>query len=496
MSPRDALAQFARRGEKSAPPVFIGREAILKDIIDRAEEGWKNNHQGEPGHTHIIQGAPGAGKSSIIAELEKILNTDGQTTTGWSKGAPRMVILSGSEVRSPEIVLRHLARLVDAQKAQDLFAEKSKFWKAAVKFNLPVVGAEASRERETTSPAPSATLSLFKEWLTLAKRTLKGPIIIAIDEAQNLPRGKELPSSQFLQDIHENTSHLPISLLLAGLSDTHAHVASLGLTRSLEVHAIGRFTRAESIDLMQKWCAHFGLTVGAQQPRLNAYCQLADDWPRHLHCAQKALAQVLVEKSNADATFTGALDTVTDLEWQRATTQFARYRAEYYRDRVSPEMRTYQPLMVTVMKTVHPQISRTEVLDVVAGDSKQPHFPYYTNDTLDFFNHLVHQGALQEDAEGFVSCPIPSFRTWLMESVRLPSTTYTLRFGGEIYKESTFDSYRAAREWAMKQLDHLKTDQEVTLWQGAVTVEILREAARVEHVKDRAEKTTLASTTA
>jgi len=65
---KDALVTFVRRGEKSAPPVFMGRQAILDDIVQRADVGWQKNQLGVPGNTLVIQGAPGAGKSSIVAE--------------------------------------------------------------------------------------------------------------------------------------------------------------------------------------------------------------------------------------------------------------------------------------------------------------------------------------------------------------------------------------------------------------------------------------------
>ncbi len=54
------------------PPVFVGREGILYDLEAASRRSWKGAGSlvyGNPGETCVVQGAPGAGKSSIIVEL-------------------------------------------------------------------------------------------------------------------------------------------------------------------------------------------------------------------------------------------------------------------------------------------------------------------------------------------------------------------------------------------------------------------------------------------
>ncbi len=487
---KDALSEFAADDEKSAPPVFIGREKILSDLQKCAELGWKKDRKGSPGSTRIIQGAPGAGKSSIVAELKKRCNKTDHEVRDWEIGEPRVLELDPIDIIDLDLALSELARLVSPKDAKKLVVRTTDTSGLEAGADLKIAGAK-KHQSQTSERATSAAMTTFKNWLRDHNIILRGPIIIVIDEAQTLPAVDATSGSQFLLSIHKNTHQLPISVVLAGLSDTQARAGDMGLNRSLRVHSIGRFTPEESTELMQKWCTHFDLHMGSQQQRLQAYCQLADDWPRHLHCAQKALAQVIVDRSNSSSDFTGELDALTEPEWSRVTMQFAQYRLEYYRDRMSSEMKTYKPLITSVMRSLHNESSRTDVLDVLAGDSKNKDFPNYTKETTDFFNHLIHQGALQEEGDGIVSCPIPSFRTWLIESGPLKSKIFTLRYGVDIYQQGEFDCLSDARDWAVKQLYHLKTDRTISLWQGAIAVDILRDCHHVEPEDDLAEETSI-----
>ena len=481
MFKKEALVTFAQRGEKSAPPVFMGRQAIMDDIIRRADVGWQNHQSGEPGNTLVIQGAPGAGKSSIVAELKTRLNQTDHGTGEWPIGEPRVLELDPMDIVDLDLGLGQLARLVSPKHASTLAVRTMATSGIEAGADLKVVGAKGHQSR-TLETATSAAMTTFKNWLMDHDITLRGPIILVIDEAQTLPPVEDTLGSRFLLSLHQNTYQLPISVVLAGLSDTQARAGDMGLTRALTVHSVGRFTREESVELMEMWCAHFGLKMGAQHQRLQVYCQLADDWPRHLHCAQKALAQVIIDKSNAQPDFTGALDALSEQEWMRVTAQFAQYRLVYYQERVSPEMEKHDGLLAHVMTSLSTTTKRSDILDMIAGRSKLPDFPYYTKETTDFLDHLIHQGALQErPGKRIIHCPIPSFRTYLIETAQSPEKdeTYSIRYGSEVYKEGECESLSAARDWAMTQLPNLKADRPITLWQGAVAVDILREGTNL-----------------
>ena len=477
MFKKDALESFLRDPEKEPPPVFVGRQDILAQVKELSVNGWMKEQRGMAGNTLVIQGAPGAGKSSIVAELKTRLNQTDHGTGEWPTGEPRVLELDPMDIVDLDLGLGQLARLVSPKHASTLAVRTMATSGIEAGADLKVVGAKGHQSR-TLETATSAAMTTFKNWLTDHDITLRGPIILVIDEAQTLPPVDSTPGSRFLLSLHQNTYQLPMSVVLAGLSDTRARAGDMGLTRALTVHSIGRFTREESVELMERWCAHFGLEMGAQHQRLQVYCQLADDWPRHLHCAQKALAQVIVDKSNAQPDFTGALDALSEQEWMRVTAQFAQDRLVYYQERVSESMKFNEDLVAPLMQSLNSRSTLVTIKKSIQRIAEDLSDTRTEKEAEDFCKHLIHQGALQErPGKRIIHCPIPSFRTYLIETAQSPEKdeTYSIRYGSEVYKEGEFDSLSAARDWAMTQLPNLKTDRPITLWQGAVAVDILRE---------------------
>ncbi len=79
------LKAFARASDGEPPPIFVGRKDILINIEEVAKEAWHGNHAAAHDmskSTRIVQGAPSAGKSSLIAELvsRSVKNDDTERT--------------------------------------------------------------------------------------------------------------------------------------------------------------------------------------------------------------------------------------------------------------------------------------------------------------------------------------------------------------------------------------------------------------------------------
>ncbi len=243
-------------------------------------------------------------------------------------------------------------------------------------------------------------------------------MIVAADETQNLPGNKSSAPAKFLRFLHEGSTPLPITLVLAGLSDTHSVIQAMGLTHGVEPISLGSFTAEELRDLTCKFCAHFGIKIGRQRDQIDGLMAQTDGWPRHVYWAQQALAQALFADS-----VEGKADRIS--AWAEIYAQSESRRQGYYRTQYSDVMKRTGPLTTRVMWS----IAKTEALgdgitlaeiiaevDTACDPTKGGIYRLprgYNEET--FVTHLIHCGALQDVNDSTaMDYPIPSFQTYIL----------------------------------------------------------------------------------
>ena len=411
---RDGLRQFVAGGEKSPPPVFVGREGVISDIKAAALRAWTPGaaKQGEPGMTRILQGAPGSGKSSVLAELEA------RCAAAQAPGEPRIAVLNSADFDDMAGVYRRLAEAVNPEEADRLFEETWRGWSAGVSAQF-IAGAEGRREGGSSQAAPPPTMSAFARWAAGWSRTAEAgarhwdyPLIVAIDEAQTLPAAPDSPASYFIRSIHNAAAGLPLTLVLAGLGDTADRAGEMGMTRGLVLHPIGSLTEAETGELMRGFCGRFGLDAAGRDAELEALAAPCEGWPRHLHFALQALGRQALA---ADGDPGG-------IDWDAVGREAAESRLRYYVQQQSPEMQASHLLVAAVMRDLGGGMATSGVdrlIEEHAADAPGYRLPVGTS-SGEFRLRLVHQGALQRDDYGRYRCPIPSFRAFLVDAGRTP----------------------------------------------------------------------------
>ena len=389
------LEEFTRQTEKEPPPVFAGREAVIADIEQAAARAPR------PGGTRIIQGAPGAGKSSTLQYLER----------RWSESAitglkPAMVY-----VQSEDITM-DTARCLLLLAAFGCGSRRIRPVDMKFSFTVNAVFASAGLEVDPSRQAPENMIQLAE---LFPPSRWRRPVVLAVDEAQSLPRGDSTVEALVLRSIHNGARGLPVTLVLAGLGDTYDRAEDLGLTRGKTVHGIGCLCEAESADLIAGWGEHFGLPPRSfptdWQPAMRELAAAGNHWPLHVRNALHALAEEVVARQ-------GALHGV---DYEQVARRNRELRQDYYHRRMSSAMRGSKLLLAAVMEALDPDNDRDNdagiVKDVINDQIGKGHGSRWQlpkgMDADDFYDHLVHQGALQEHADGSVDCPIPNFHNYM-----------------------------------------------------------------------------------
>ncbi len=407
---QDALRAFVDGGDKSPPPVFVGRADILEDIERKASLAWKGAGaaaHGIPGVTRIVQGAPGAGKSSILAELRsRSLVRRGGERAG---GEPRVLFLTSEmlEESVPRILdlLREAGRL-----AQHEWLERGRHLLGRASRHVESVSA-AGAGIGLTRPEIGGLLALRE---ALPPQRWARPVIVAIDEAQKLRRDRHAPPALFLQGVHNGETGLPLTLVLAGLGDTAGRVADMDLTRGTVIHEIGSLGAGEVSSFMSGSCRKFGIDPGDHGKRLDALARPCDGWPRHLHFALQALGR--------EALAVGG--DLAGVDWRKVGQEAAESRVRYYLSQKSPEMSQSKHLVASVMRQVPGPdepgrgFDAVDLLEAIEGGiaDRPGHRLPEGMSVNGLFRHLLHRGALHERANKTVHCPIPSFRAHLVEA--------------------------------------------------------------------------------
>ena len=212
-STRNRIARYVRRGERSAPPEFVGR----KTELNRFREFVEIVNEFTEGATMVVHGAPGVGKTSLLREFE---NTAGRD------GTARIVRLRRKSFASSDQFLTDLAAGLNVNGGLRLKELKGK-------ANFLVARGEVTFERVEGGSFTQAIRDLCT-WGVGGTG-----VIVALDEAQELA---DLPERSSAKDIflelHEGIPGVKIGAVYVGLSNLPLvleHLASPRLDSDLKM---------------------------------------------------------------------------------------------------------------------------------------------------------------------------------------------------------------------------------------------------------------------
>ena len=331
-----SLHRLATTSDRTAPVVFAGRDAEF-ELLDHAVEGVQ---RGEDGHTVVIQGAPGAGKTALMREYGVRLIAAGDE----SKRAVVPVLLRPSDLDEPPMAI---VQGVDRQ-----FCEFEATGRWGGTKNRIINGAATAvnalfatftkrnfNEFKATAKAPNSLLVAFDDYLSFRFDRRDSTIVFLVDEAQNLNDTAHVRSHL---DVLHSGMHGRTQALLAcfGLENTTDRLRDLGLSRLASEHS--RSIRTLSGDEAER------VVTGTLEMALADYAfqdspfdevgrsrwvegaaavilAESSDFPQHLTNGCRALARIVLDRGIGDS---------PPIEQLRE--QCRESRREYYNARLRP----------------------------------------------------------------------------------------------------------------------------------------------------------------
>ena len=393
------LRAFALEDDRLPPAAFVGREDIIADIEHAVAESAAGD-TAVRGRTRLVFGAPGAGKTALLCELARRWRTraaDGDTS------APVPVDCEPGELTSPvaftEVVLSALfpESSIDVAKA------------TTTEGGGGVPGVAGLRVSRTTS-VPSLVDSVqagrtpwaaFRE--AIRPERLVRPVVLLVDEAQTMPGDPGGDGrTRLLTEIHSGRHGLPVVAVLGGLGDSKQIMARRGISRFARdaVHALPLLTEAESDDAVKRFLARHRIIGGREAEALwrRRIAEACNGWPQHLHnylCgAARALADAGgdLRHANLEAALTAGDD----------------WRQQYYDARlegVNADLPAVADVVGRIPESGAAMHRIVQWCREATGTAAQG---------SDLHARMIHDGVLQEMPGGLVTCPIPSFRRYIL----------------------------------------------------------------------------------
>jgi len=404
------LRAFRELTEKEHTPFYAGREDLIRKILESARRAKMRTDAGEDaaGMTWVLQGAPGAGKTSLLKEVGRDPVSRG--CRPWEGAMPAVVSLPRSSLGSERETARRLAEglLRGADRNWQVTKEQEASAKGGVDlgiFRLSVSGAA----RRMTAP-PEANLQRLRE---LPSECWRRPLIVAVDEIQNVGIG----ALDVLEKLHLGEHGLPVVPVYAGLANSAGALDDIegsgrGLTRIVPERTVslGRLEHREARRAAERLLDECGIMNWRHSDIASRLATRTEGWPQHLHNGMRVLAGALLEAG-------GDMDLVSE---DRVLQKEAEVRRDRHRKRSTPEMQEAPVFVARVMLAalreelvLHELLERMEDLSK-AGARKSERLPEGTSARSFLRDHLVRKGALQEGDDGVFRCPIPCFVTHLI----------------------------------------------------------------------------------
>ena len=291
---RSSLRRMAEKTDRSSPTAFVGRE----DEIALLNAAVRGSRLGEAGHTVVVQGLPGVGKTAILHEYaSRVWSTD----FNGERVVP--VPLPPGEL---DVSPMGLVRLIDLSiPDEDMRA------KIAAKMGANMLAAWVTKKTfadfKPSSDAPDSFLVALKEYAAFQFEKKPTTFLLLVDDAQDIPVTSRTRSLLSAAHLGLGSGNVNVALACFGLSNTTEHLAEdLGLSRlaSDYVRTLGVLSDDEAKRTVRKTLElglkHFTFDEEERNQWItaatSAILEDSANFPHHLANGCRALGRILLNE--------------------------------------------------------------------------------------------------------------------------------------------------------------------------------------------------------
>ena len=408
---RANLREFVESTDRGPPPVFAGRGEII-DRITNAVARCRLNTMDTACFTHVIHGAPGAGKTSLLTEIRQRLSV------GSGSVGPLTVVLVEWDELSDKA--RIASKFINAYHRLEPHISTEKSTTTTKKVGYRGTG----YEHQTTtieSSIKDQTQSEAGLWGTILEKIPnaldEAVFLLLVDESQNIEGDISGPTGKntIVANLHtgfNRTDGLKIVPVFAGLSDTVSVLADRGVSRLSRDSAIrlGSLSEGETEELVNRWMQHeaFGfdnLFSDADIARVSKMIAVSSEgWPRHVNGYLSELARSVLEQGVSNELKID-LDDVLDRGHDD--------RLTYYQQRLRiANLGRYAGAIRDATQQSEDGVINLDTLDMLVDEK----YPSVRLDAEALCAKAIRSGILEyasdDDAERF-KFPTPSFFTYM-----------------------------------------------------------------------------------